>query len=247
MLTSITSIPSGMATNASPSASSRAHSWQRTPGCIFISRNLDRQRHSGAARRITPYLAQVIMTQRVDATMFGAGQRMVCVAHAAQHCAIGAALACVVSWHNLFAVAQLLNEMRSLLYKSIGCPAAPQGRLMLRRQSSCGYAPPPARPPGCAGDVKDCHEPLALCVLLVALHQSFRRPPLWAHAALQSASTLLHLLTPRCPARHPPVRSTAAAAARRAPLQKSAAVARPRAALRLCRSRQVRRLLDFWR
>ena len=69
------------------------------------------------ARRIAPYLVQVIVAQRADAMMFEAAQRMVCVAHATQHVAEQAPLACVVRRHDLDAVAeaQLPGEIRRFL------------------------------------------------------------------------------------------------------------------------------------
>ena len=54
-------------------------------------------------RRLAPYLVQVIVAQRADATaMFGTGQRMVCIAHAAQHATAWTPLA----WHDLDAIAE---------------------------------------------------------------------------------------------------------------------------------------------
>ena len=68
---------------------------------------------------MAPNLVEMYVAQRADDAMFGKGQRMVCIAHAAQHVAAQAALACVVREHDLNAAAACgTSEKRSSSEKS---------------------------------------------------------------------------------------------------------------------------------
>ena len=123
MLTTITSIPSGMASNASPRVSSWAPLGQRAPGYDCISHHLGFTANSTPCNM--PY--RTILGPGDCGAAYGCyhvlgRQRMVCVAHAAQHCPAQAALACVVCWHDLYAIAeaQIPGEMGVCYTQVIG-------------------------------------------------------------------------------------------------------------------------------